>query len=532
MKEKKHIDELFKGQLQNFEATPSPDVWAGIQSKLKKDKDDRKVLPLWWKLGGVAALLALLLTTGNFIFQPFATDSNTEIVSEEDPEANIKDESTTELTQEDISDDKDASEEDNNELIQNTEIANDKSEEVIEESLQNNESLNKPSESLKDQVINREKSKMDAVAVSSEKVDNETKKINPLIEKDTKINNAEVKDAVAITEETNKAVKNVEKVTSEKVDTETKETNPLIKKEISEEVISETKEAVANENTTNEKVEKDISEEIKTENKKSIFDAIEEDKEAEVAKLDVPKSQSWEVTPNFGPVFYNSIDGGSSIDPAFADNTQTGDVNFSYGVQVSYNISEKVSVRSGVNNVNLGYTTGGVELATGPVDVALKSIDYGGKNNVLSAFDKGTLNNLPPPTEGNPFSNLNPKSTSGNAELTQNLSYFEVPLELNYALLNNRFGINMIGGFSTLFLGSNEVSVRDGDFQEVLGEANNLNSVSFSTNVGLGFNYKISKRLKFNIEPMFKYQLNPYSDSSVNFRPYYLGVYSGLSFKF
>ena len=191
-------------------------------------------------------------------------------------------------------------------------------------------------------------------------------------------------------------------------------------------------------------------------------------------------------------------------------------------------------MRTGLSNVDLGYTTGDVELATGPVAVALSSIDYGGRSVVLSAFDSGTLANLPPPPEGegDPFAGLIPKSTSGNAELIQNLSYYEIPMELKYALINKRFGVNMIGGFSTLFLGNNEVSVRDGEFRDVLGEANNLNSVSFSTNFGLGFDYKISKRLKFNVEPMFKYQLNPYTDSSVDFKPYYFGVYSGLSFKF
>jgi hypothetical protein len=83
-----------------------------------------------------------------------------------------------------------------------------------------------------------------------------------------------------------------------------------------------------------------------------------------------------------------------------------------------------------------------------------------------------------------------------------------------------------------LFLGNNEISVKADNFTDVLGEANNLSTVSFSTNVGLGLDYKLSKKFTFNIEPMFKYQLNPYTDSSVNFKPYYLGVYSGLSFKF
>ena len=83
-----------------------------------------------------------------------------------------------------------------------------------------------------------------------------------------------------------------------------------------------------------------------------------------------------------------------------------------------------------------------------------------------------------------------------------------------------------------MFLGNNEISVKAGDFESVLGEANNLSSISFTTNIGVGLNYQFSEKLMFNIEPMFKYQLNPYTDSSVDYKPYYIGIYSGLSFKF
>ncbi len=98
--------------------------------------------------------------------------------------------------------------------------------------------------------------------------------------------------------------------------------------------------------------------------------------------------------------------------------------------------------------------------------------------------------------------------------------------------MDTKFGVNLIGGLSTLFLGDNEVSVMADGFRSTLGEANNLSSVSFSTNIGLGLDYKISRRLKFNVEPMFKYQLNPYTESSVDFQPYYIGVYTGFSLKF
>ncbi|MBX2828327.1 MAG: outer membrane beta-barrel protein [Flavobacteriaceae bacterium] len=546
MSDKKHIDDLFKEQLQHFEVTPSPEVWNHIQAKMKKEKDDRKVIPLWWRVGGVAALLALLLTVGNMVFAPFGGNGDGPILVDENTERSIEDkDSDNPISDPNVDTDGFTSEES---------VEDAKSDETTSEDLQNDpqETILKQSRSAQEAFAVEEQKKVedpssenrfiqkdagvvkndhtqDAVAVSKNEDKQRTPKEeihNPFIEKQNHID-TQIKDA----QETGVAVEDQVKEEQKKLDhldhEEERFKNPMQDKDLSN-VIQDANTAVTGVEQKNEETQ-----ETPEENKKSIFDAIAEDEAAEVAKVDDGDSRPWEVTPNFGPVFYNTINGGSSIDPMFADNSQSGDTNFSYGVQISYAISDKLSIRSGVSNVNLGYTTGDVELATGPVAAALTSVDYGGRSNVLTALDKGTLaNNASDDMSDNPFDNLRPKSTGGNAELTQNLSYYEVPLELNYSLLNKRFGINMIGGFSTLFLGDNEIVANDGNFREVLGEANNLNSVSFSTNIGLGFNYKISKRLKFNIEPMFKYQLNPYSDSSVDFRPYYLGVYSGLSFKF
>ena len=79
MKDKRNIDELFKSHLRDYKATPSPEVWERIEAQLKKKKD-RKVIPLWWKVGGVAALLALLLTVGNSLY---VSDTSQQIVTED-----------------------------------------------------------------------------------------------------------------------------------------------------------------------------------------------------------------------------------------------------------------------------------------------------------------------------------------------------------------------------------------------------------------------------------------------------------------
>ncbi|MBW2937196.1 PorT family protein [Aureisphaera sp. CAU 1614] len=518
MKHKKNIDDLFKEQLSSFEATPSPEVWKHIEAQLKKEKEDRKIIPIWWKLGGVAAVLAILLTVSDVFKSNEILDDNNTIVEEN---TNKSENNTLNNTEESVLNNLDKTtdaivtenqDSENDKFIDNSEKLNsDKLINNTENAVSTTEKSQVKKDSKKKASVLKNTTVKDGVAIST------TTKTNKK-ESNSFLKEAGSKDKIVSEKEVNSAVAKVEKTNAEKIPSEKEE-----------KIISPntTGESIAIEDIT-EKTEKDIQ----PANKKSIFDAIEENKDSEVAKKDDKKSNPyWEVTPNVGPVYYNSINGGSSISSSFADNPQSGDTNISYGVQVSYNVNDRLSVRTGINNVSLGYATGDVVLATSPTEVALKSITYeSGGRTVLTAFDKGSLENLPT-DPNNPFSQVTLKSTSGNAEIIQNISYYEVPMELKYALVNNRFGINMIGGFSTLFLGNNEISVTDGEFRSVLGEANNLNSMSFSTNIGLGFDYKISKRFKFNIEPIFKYQLNPYS-TSVDFNPYYFGIYSGLSFKF
>ena len=530
MKDKKNIDRLFTERFKDFEATPSPEVWDRIKEKLKEEEDDRKLIPIWWKWAGVAALLVLLITAGKFVFFPDSSTVSTEIVEE------------TPITDPQDNNESIVSNAETGEKQSSSNPATDSQGEAQDSSIDKN--FDQTDNALTDTDRSPEKSE----SIIDDRSERLTTKSNQSTRKaiaDTQINELNDPDKNNIGEAADKttavaAVSNSQKQANQNTDI----TTPIETK---------TKEAVADVNPSQEKLdaqkatsagaviadpsmstEEAVAVEEKTpeDEKPSILDAIEEQNEAIAQNQQQEKKDRWEVTPNLAPVYYNSVASGSSLDPSFADNPQTGDINMSYGVQVGYQIADRLTIRSGVSNVDLGYTTGGVELATGPVSTALRSVDYGDRANVLSAFDRGTIQPARPGDENNPLSNLTPKSTGGNAEVSQNLSYFEVPMELKYELLESRFGISMIGGFSTMILNDNEISVRDGDFRSTIGEANNLNDLSFSTNIGLGFDYKFSKQIRFVVEPMFKYQLNPYSDSSVSFRPYYLGVYSGLSFKF
>ncbi len=546
MKEKKHIDQLFKEQFLDFEATPSPGVWDRIEAQLQEKKKERRVIPLWWRVAGVAALLALLFTVGLSLFNSTTTPSN-EIVTEDTPSKN--DTYTTETTL----DSEKGKIFDNENLKNETPVASEENE--INPSEENNRNTNK----FKTENISDKKS--NSVTSNQNKINSIANKTKSSVAETTVHTNQNITTNKVYNQPKNAST--TYNTTSEAVATSNKPKNatqkpsettqpPLVKDPNSvvsgnEAIVKTTKtESDANvsnpseTNTINPNKKIDLTNSTITEtsenkaseeNKKSIFDAIEENKKLEDAVVvkEGPANR-WAVSPNVGPVYYSSLSGGSSIDPMFSDNSQSGNVNLSYGVAVDYNISEKISIRSGINNVNLSYATGDVQVATAPIAFALENIEYGStRNSVTTVFDKGSIR---PNTNNGTFGSIIPKSTGGNAEISQQLQYYEVPLELKYAVLSTKFGINIIGGMSTLFLGNNEIIVNDGDFRAVLGEANNLNSISFTSNIGLGFNYQLSKKFRFNIEPMFKYQLNPYTNSSVDFKPYYLGVYSGLSFKF
>jgi hypothetical protein len=473
MKQKKNIDQLFNERFANHQADPPSHVWDKVQARLEKEKKDR-VIAIWWRTAGVAASLALIISLAGLLD---TTQSNVVVEQQQN--------------------------------IEQSPATNPKIDKAVEINLRQD----------KPRVAASNKAAQNNAIIPEAKINDNTvskNKLNVLITPE----NAVVK--LVVKKDPGVASKNlgvaVVKPNNSPVISENKE---IINTEVVVPTASST--VIASE----EKISPEEAE------KQSIYDAIEEQKQLEskeaVANNTNPQENLWEIAPNIAPVYYNTLSQGSSIDASFADNSQSGDVNISYGIGVRYALSNRLKIRSGINNVALSYSTGGIELGDGPVSLALKNIDYASEGVVVIAQDLGTFSSQ---NQDGTFGDITPKSTNGEAFINQNISYYEVPLELSYTLFDSAFGLDVIGGVSTLLLGNNEVSVTAGSYNEVLGSANNLSSLSFATNIGLGLHYKMSSKFRLNVEPMFKYQLNPYTDSSVSFKPYYLGVYTGLSFKF
>ncbi|WP_165749362.1 outer membrane beta-barrel protein [Cellulophaga sp. Z1A5H] len=503
---KKNLDELFREQFRDFDEVPDEKVWMAIEESLDQNKS-RKIIPIWWwQLGGVAAALVILL----FLINPFAKNieanpsvTDVEHPVQEQPKGIIeksKNENAAESSPAHVQEEFDANAQEQNNF--NTAPSY-----VVDEIDSSNSAATKDSSvtNTKKATFNTSKTKLAAA------------------NKQGKITNPTTKQSSELVLNTRNELESANKKSAGLADNSMHQNKKPLKEN------DGSGNALKNNGNTTElavNVEEDQLDK-KEAKKKSIFDEIEDEEEL-IAENNTNK---WSLSPSIAPVYFNGMGEGSPIHSAFVSNTKTGNVNLSYGIAVAYEVSRKLKVRTGIHKVDYGYNTNQIEFSSsvnGAATIQIANIDYKPTSKNIVVQSELNLD-----TKGAAIANdVTAKSASLNGDLSQQFGYLEVPLELNYALLDKRFGIDVIGGVSSLFLLNNDVFLNSGDQTTEVGEANNINAINFSTNFGFGFNYKLTQKLLFNVEPVFKYQLNTFSNTSGDFQPFSLGVYSGVSFIF
>jgi hypothetical protein len=272
-------------------------------------------------------------------------------------------------------------------------------------------------------------------------------------------------------------------------------------------------------------------EELETPAKKDINEALKEEKESIALTEKNSNDKKWSVGSTVAPIYFNTLSEGSPIHSVLAENEKKSITSLSYGVKVNYKINDKLSLQSGINSLDLAYQTKNVSaLITSTEGLSndtnintnvdgIKIVTSSNNNNAavqrqeFASFQNGNLANL-------------------NGDLNQTFSYIEVPVEAKYALLRKKLGVNVIGGLSTYVLYNKGVTIQNENGSTMLGEASNINDLNFSGNVGIDVDYNINKKLYINVSPMFKYQFNTFSKNDGGFQPYYLGIYTGLNFRF
>ena len=278
-------------------------------------------------------------------------------------------------------------------------------------------------------------------------------------------------------------------------------------------VLEKTKEniIIITKNTENSKNDKGSK---KIDVEKLIEDAKEE------KTIEGSNKKNWSIAPVFAILNSNSFTNTSSINSHLSGSTK-GVNSISYGVQIAYQINEKWSIQSGVHMQEMRFINNQITVISSSTNASSITFDsdktFAFENNSEAFFDVSS-------------SPLDAISLDG--ELAQNYSYYEIPLEIKYHLIGqNKFRTHLIGGFSTLFLKENQIRLSTPSLSEE-GKATNLNSINFSGNLGLDLNYTLNKSWSMHINPMFKAQLNTFSENSNDFSPFNIGVYTGVKYSF
>ena len=120
-----------------------------------------------------------------------------------------------------------------------------------------------------------------------------------------------------------------------------------------------------------------------------------------------------------------------------------------------------------------------------------------------------------------------------NGEFSQVFEFVEIPLYMRYSILNKKIGLEVMGGFNAgLVVGNNAYIENEYGLQNI-GSTEDISTLNLSGTVGLGVNYSLGKHLSLAVEPRLNYYLNSINTSSqVDYRPYRIGVYTGLYYEF
>jgi len=120
-----------------------------------------------------------------------------------------------------------------------------------------------------------------------------------------------------------------------------------------------------------------------------------------------------------------------------------------------------------------------------------------------------------------------------NGEFSQVFEFMEIPLYVRYRLVDSKFGIELLTGLNAGIVVGNNAYIENQYGLQNIGETMDISTFNISGTVGMGVNYTLGKHFSVAVEPRFNYYLNSINNNeSVEFRPYRIGFYTGVTYEF
>ncbi|WP_299677338.1 hypothetical protein [uncultured Dokdonia sp.] len=537
MGNRKDIGKLFNERFKDFEQAPGADLWDNIASELDQ-KSDRKIAPFWLYFGGV---LIVGMLTGLLYWAPWSviTSPNIEeqpsIVNTTQPSQNntsvtssssLKNTTTEEVTNAKSSINTSSKEAENKNISTNNDTTNSTS--IRNTATTIASSQNKNSENS--QIVTTTKTTNKNTSNSNNSANTSS------LSQTTSYTSTQKNDKTASIIEVLRTMKSASQEAREQKELEARTAyQAKIKEELATAIAAQKEDSKI---TTQKWLDSLLAIEKAEKIKKEALAITVNKEEEQPIKEKTPKlpktkeerekdrkesvNYKFAVSPYTSLLSYGSLTKGSSIDNRLVDNPRDAIGTIGYGIRADYKFSERSSIRFGIGVAPLQYRTNNFQVLITNNNVNIFQ---------LSGIDPQTLGQtggIEPSPEALAFFNSNDV-----VSIEQNISYVEVPVDYQYRFLNKRLSMSFNTGLSLFVLTNNRVFATANSGESIfIGRETSLKDLSLALNLGLGTYYNFSNNWRFDVEPAFKYQLNPYSDNIGNFKPYYFGLQFGISYKF
>ncbi len=205
---------------------------------------------------------------------------------------------------------------------------------------------------------------------------------------------------------------------------------------------------------------------------------------------------------------YNIVPQGSLIDNTLLQNSNSGDISVGYGVILKSHLNKKFYSRIGYNQFRIRNEVKNIKTDSLFVSV-LGSIGIRPNNQINQIL-----------------------SNQEEINFTQKINYHEIAMEVGYDIIDKKVVTSVIGGVSLVILNSNTITATSQSNTLGTGRNSKISKTNFSINLGASFQYKLSRNIYFNIEPIAKYQLQNATNNTASYKPFYFAIQTGFSYQF
>lgn len=266
--------------------------------------------------------------------------------------------------------------------------------------------------------------------------------------------------------------------------------------------------------------------------------------------LDLPDNTSrkipnrWSISALVSPTYQSRFSSGDNEAVSQVINTEQAEMSYTGGIALAYKVNRRFSIQSGIYYSTIGKELTGIVAYSGFEDhfytkgspnftVLTSSGNILTSNNDIFLTDGLTADRIQTSYNNNVFDPVKSSLNYLDNSIHQNFSFLELPVVFRYKVIDRAFDFNLIGGVSSNLLVDNTVFAAGENGRTPVGNTDGVNILTFSSSLGMGMEYNLSNNLSLNLEPTFRYYLNPFNNiPGMRIHPYSFGVFSGISWKF